>query len=35
MDSVSDESTELKLDKGQEGIWDCQERDKYKTESKV
>ena len=31
----SEESAELKLDRGREGIWDCQEEDEYKTESKV
>ena len=30
----SDESVKLKLDRGQEGIWDCQGIDKYKTEVK-
>ena len=30
----SDESMKLKLDRGQEGIWDCQGIDKYKTEVK-
>ena len=35
MDKGSDESVELKLDRGWEGIWDCQEEDEYKTKGKV
>ena len=34
MDSGSEESAKLKLDRRREGDWDCQEIDEYKTEVK-